>query len=86
MRANLAPLVTRNFIFISQFFNIENLAELTPRKKKSQIYTRKNIQFFWVKKKLKNRKNKTKQNTASGHPIIEDYIGKKKRIAFADVY
>jgi hypothetical protein len=52
MRANLAPLVTGDFIFISQFCNIENLAEFTPqKKKKSQIYTRKNIQFFWVKKK-----------------------------------
>jgi hypothetical protein len=37
--------------FISQFCNIENLAEFTPaKKKKRQIYTTKNIHFFGVKK------------------------------------
>jgi hypothetical protein len=64
----------RGFYFISQFCNIEKLAEFTPKKKKrSQIYTRKNIQFFWVKKKKFNRKNKTKHCFES--PIVEDYIG-----------
>lgn len=74
MRANLVPLVTGDFILFLNFVILKIWQNLHPRKKKkSQIYTRKNIQFFWVKKKKFNRKNKTKHCFES--PIVEDYIG-----------
>jgi hypothetical protein len=60
------------FYFISQFCNIEKMAEFTPKKKRAKFCTRKNIHFFWVKKKSQK---KTKHYF--GLPIVEDYIGTK---------
>jgi len=59
MRANLAPLVTGEFILFLNFLILKTSQNLHPKYKKRQIYTRKKSLFLGNPPKKKKKKKKS---------------------------